>query len=53
MYREDIQDKNDWRLRIKGESGNPDLPGKWTSTVVCVCIVFLYLNGWLIALHSS
>ena len=26
---EDAQDKDDWRLRIKGQLANPGLPGKW------------------------
>ena len=26
---EDAQDKDDWRMRIKGQLANSALPGKW------------------------
>jgi len=29
LTHEDAQDKDQWRLRIKGELANPGLPGKW------------------------
>ena len=35
---EDDQDKDDWRSRIKGASGYPDLPGKWPLNW-CVCVI--------------
>ena len=35
----DAQDKNDRKLRIKGQPANPGLPGKWCVHVcVCVCM---------------
>ena len=33
----DAQDKDVWRLRIKGQLANPALPGKWPLKR-CVCV---------------
>jgi len=38
LSHEDAQDKNDWRVRIKGATSNPDLCRKWPLKMVYVCV---------------
>ena len=49
LSREDAQDRDYWRLRIKGEPANPGLPGKWPlkrCVVWCVCVSLkVYLSS--------
>ena len=48
LSREDAQDRDYWRLRIKGEPANPGLPGKGPlKRCVCVCVCVMMLVTFL------
>ena len=45
LSNEDAQDRDYWRMRVKGEPANPDLPGKWPlKRCLCVCIFQVNLD---------
>ena len=45
VSREDAQDRDDWRMRIGGQSVETCLRGKWLLRLcLCVCDLNVYVN---------
>jgi len=48
LFCEEAQDKDDWRLRIKGQPANPGLPGKWPLQQCCVYVSITAIHPFIV-----